>query len=373
MVLSEGDAEIKGGAAVMDEQRLKQEYQNWKRQSAPELWDRIEKNLKNYPERKLAKQEIQVEQRNRKTGRRAGRKIFYGAAGAAAVICLMVSVSGWYRGFLVRQGEGKEGYDTVFEAGIAEETRIAKETGIAEETRVAEETGIAGETRVAEEARIAEEAEGAEEANGESKMQSEVILTGNADILRVPEDAVAVPTDSAYFSQAVLADTELVCAGKIDDVSLEYDQQGRAVKVCYQFAVDQVYYAQDYFTGTENITVKSPIIQAEGDEAYLLYQMRKGKMYLLPLKKQEGDWELVYPFAPQVQVTDGQGYLFHSGYSSLVNEETQVVRGEQEGENDYFYDRMLLREDGEFVADFLRLVEEEEEYDEKRGEEKESW
>lgn len=333
----------------MDEQRLKQEYQNWKRQSAPELWDRIEKDLKNYPERELAKQEIQVEQRNRKTGRRAKGKIFYGAAGAAAVICLMVSVSGWYRGFLVRQGEGKEGYDTVFEAGIAEETRVAEET------------------------RIAEEAEGAEEANGESKMQSEVILTGNADILRVPEDAFAVPADSAYFSQAVLADTELVCAGRIEDVSLEYDQQGRAVKVCYQFAVDQVYYAQDYFTGTEKITVKSPIVQAEGDEAYLLYQMRKGKMYLLPLKKQEGDWELVYPFAPQVQVTDGRGYLFHSGYSSLVNEETQVVRGEQEGENDYFYDRMLLREDGEFVADFLRLVEEEEGYDEKRGEEKESW
>ena len=102
--------------------------------------------------------------------------------------------------------------------------------------------------------------------------------------------------------------------------------------------------------------MNSPIVRAEGDEAWLLYQMEPGKTYLLPLKKTEGNWELLYPFAPQIQLTGKQGYLFHSGYTSLINETTQVTAGVQEGENDYFYDRMLLREDEGFLSDFLELI-----------------
>ena len=56
-------------------------------------------------------------------------------------------------------------------------------------------------------------------------------------------------------------------------------------------------------------------------------------------------------------MTGDGAYLFHSGYASLVTEDTSVVIGIQEGENDYYYDRMLLREDGNFLSDFVSLVE----------------
>lgn len=175
--------------------------------------------------------------------------------------------------------------------------------------------------------------------------------------LAVPEDAVTVPEDSRYFSEAIFRDTELLVGGTVTDVTLEYDGDGKAVKVVYEMNLDQVYYAEDYTTGLETLTVKSPIVETEGDEVFILYQLQPGGTYLLPLWQKDGDWELLYPFAPQIQVTGDGGYLFHSGYASLVTGDTSVVLGSQEGENDYYYDRMLLREDGNFLSDFVSLVE----------------
>ena len=109
----------------------------------------------------------------------------------------------------------------------------------------------------------------------------------------------------------------------------------------------------------ENLTVKSPIVKTQGDEAYILYQLQKGGTYLLPLENKDGVWELLYPFAPQIQVTGDGAYLFHSGYASLVSSEASVVIGSQEGESDYYYDRMLLRDDDNFLSDLISLVERE--------------
>ena len=36
---------------MMDEKRLEEEYRNLKRQAAPDLWARIDANLKDHPER----------------------------------------------------------------------------------------------------------------------------------------------------------------------------------------------------------------------------------------------------------------------------------------------------------------------------------
>ncbi len=173
----------------------------------------------------------------------------------------------------------------------------------------------------------------------------------------VPENALTVPEDYQYFSEAVLKDTELLCGGTVTKVSLEEDSSGRAIKVVYEMTLDQVYYAEDYITGIERITVKSPIVKTDGDQAYILYQLQPGGTYLLPLIKQDGEWELLYPFAPQIQVTGDGAYLFHSGYASLVNDTTDVVIGSQEGENDYYYDRMVLRNDEDFLSQLVSLVE----------------
>lgn len=177
--------------------------------------------------------------------------------------------------------------------------------------------------------------------------------------LAVPAEAVTVPEDSAYFSEAILGDTGLLCGGTVTDVTLEQDAAGRAVKVVYEISLDQVYYSEDYTTNVEILTVKSPIVETEGDEAYVLYQLQKGGTYLLPLENRDGVWELLYPFAPQIQVTGDGAYLFHSGYASLVSSDTSVVIGSQQGAGDYYYDRMLLRDDDNFLSDLISLVERE--------------
>ena len=73
----------------MDEKQFEQDYRNWKRQAAPDLWERIEGRLKDYPEReesatthplqepKLHPDKIRIN---------AKKRMYALAAGCAAVI-----------------------------------------------------------------------------------------------------------------------------------------------------------------------------------------------------------------------------------------------------------------------------------------------
>ena len=290
----------------MDEKRFEQDYRDWKRQTAPDLWDRIEGRLNDCPKRESQLPTVKLPTHK--------RWLYRWAAGIAAVLCIAALAPGLYQKRAILNGS---------ESGLQETTYAA----------MVEETTLASEFH--------------EEAEGVMRTNCRLIL---------PQDALTVPADSAYFSQEILFDAELVCTATVEDASLEYDTQGRANRVVYQLVLDQIHDAQDYIAKASQITVKSPIVRAEGDEAWVLYQMQAGKTYLLPLKKQKESWELLYPFAPQIQLTDTQGYLFHSGYTSLINETTQVVAREPEGKNDYFYDRMLVREDEYFLSDFLKLI-----------------
>lgn len=294
---------------MIDEKRLEQEYRKLQEQAAPDLWDRIEGKLKEHPERNAIEEIKPVPAGGAGQKRKKGpvwHRSWYGLATAAAVIAVTFGVN------LVRNsGQVTSGVT----AGPAMATLAP---------------GVVTWRQL-----------------------SVPVYTA----LSVPEQAKTLSEDAWYFSEDILADTELLCEAKVHGVSLEYDDSGNAAKVVYEMTIDEVYYAEDYVSSAELIQVKSPIICSDGDEAYLLYQLQVDGGYLLPLKKQEGSWELLFPFAPQVQILKQGGYLFHSGYASLVDNDTSVVVGQQEAANDYYYDRMLLRTDNRFLSDFLTLVE----------------
>lgn len=314
---------------MIDEKRLEQEYRKLQKEAAPDLWDRIEGQLKEHPERESA---------NRKT--RSRYKGWYGLAAVAAVMAVTFGVN------LVRNS-GQMPMEHA--AGAAETTAAAEATMAAAGTPAAE---AAAETAGGMTIPVSQDG-----AAGVVTWQQLSIPAYTA--LPVPEKAAAVPEDAWYFSEDILADTELLCGAKIKNISFEYDSSGNAGKVVYDMTIDAVYYAEDYASPKAQIRVTSPIIRTDGDEAYLLYQLQMDEKYLLPLKKHEGVWELLFPFAPQIQVLEQGGYLFHSGYASLMDGDTAVVVGRQEAANDYYYDRMLFREDDRFLSDFLALVEQE--------------
>lgn len=435
MVLPDSNPEIEGGAVMMDEKRLEQEYRRLKRQQAPDLWNRIEGSLREHPERGRSEGSLQEHlERNRNeenfqknSGKGQDReripfsrhRIYGLATAAAAVLALLIAVPGMMEGRFEKSSENM----ALLMAGDAAETTAendmaAKETGadmaLSSEIRPEAAPGDAmaegaeaeagkpeaGPEAAAEAGKPATAGPGAAAGAGKPATagpgtaaevrKPEAAVTGAAPEgeaknrenpaaapeaapegvlsygelklaayrpVELPENAVTFAEDSMYFSEDILRDAGLLCGGTVNKVSLEQDESGKAVKVVYEITLDQVYFAEDYMTGTETITVKSPIVRTDGDEVYILYQLQPGGTYLLPLHKPGQDWELLYPFAPQIQVTGDGAYLFHTGYASLVNEDTFVVIGSPEGRNDYFYDRMVLRNDENFLSELLALIE----------------
>ncbi len=421
---------------MMDEKQLGLEYRNMKRQAAPDLWDRIEKNLKEHPERVVAAAEPQKGAVDKTVSigtykrQKAGRT--YGMAAAAAAVLVLVAALPAMRQRLIKAPE-------MSGSGMAAETEAAPETwaegeslvtgggaagdgavsgnevagdsaasgaGAAEDSTAsgpgaaghgpvsgngaagdstasgpgaaghgpvsgnsvagdstASGTGGSGDSARMEAAfdgsgihSAAEDmASGASIKNGDAKRGTQMAYRP----LAVPEQAVTVEEDSRYFSEDILGDTSLLCGGRVLSAALEEDESGRTARVVYEMEVDGIYYAEDYVSSMERITVESPIIQTEGDTAFVLYQLVPGETYLLPLLEADDRYELLYPFAPQIQMTGEQEYLFHSGYASLVTQDTSVAVKTPEGTNDYYYDRMLVREDGNFLSDLVSLIERE--------------
>ena len=64
---------------------------------------------------------------------------------------------------------------------------------------------------------------------------------------------------------------------------------------------------------------------------------------------------MLYPFAPQIQMTKDGKYLYPDHYVSLDNPEAKIV--EMDTEEGYgYYGTMKLREDERFEQDLEKLV-----------------
>lgn len=345
---------------------LEREYRQLKRRTAPQLWSRIEGNLKEHPERETGREWEEKEDRkgeSRKGGRpyrryeaAPGRAVFAAAASAAALILLAVA-SPWYSDLL--------------SLGKRAQSAVELSEGFPAGAVAAETSAFAGESRQAEETTAAREAVGVTAADGasvkergrtEGGLERAGVLSvsqlklAEYESLTLPAGAVTAAEDSMYFSEELLGDTEFLCLGTVTDVSLEAGPSGYPSLLVYEFRVDSVCYSTGYTTGLTHIRVKSPIVGAAGGESRILYQLQVGSSYVLPLKASQEGWELIFPFAPQIQAVPGGGYLFHSGFMSLTDTGTFVVIGQQEGANDFYYDRMLFRDDDHFLSDIISLV-----------------
>ncbi|MBT9775678.1 hypothetical protein GPL15_04015 [Clostridium sp. MCC353] len=343
---------------------LKKAYRDLQIQEAPDLWNRIEANLtsKDVPEEDKPVI-IHAEEKKKKKKRTNYRA----EAGLAAAACCALLVFGGMA------GRRQKGFEM---AGTMETTMAAMETtaGLAMETTA--DTAMDGprDTIRTETGPMAPEAEGAEastqpgDSSGEEKNQvsqygntprpvsyDSLALKGTPSPLP-PENAVYVPGNNYYFTEADLKNAGFLGQVTVENVSYENGSDGRAVSVVYDVVVDKVLYSEDYVSEKQSLQVKSPLV-GNGEDNSLLYSLKAGGIYILPLKYENSAYWLLYPNSPQIEVTEDTRYVFHTGWQSLVNDQTAVVLKQAESPEDYYYDRMVMREDPVFLSNLTVLVE----------------
>ena len=312
---------------------LKKAYRDLQIQEAPDLWNRIESNLAPKDVTEERKPDIIHAKEKKKKNYRA-------EAGLAAAACCALLVFGGLAGRRTKQFDA---------AGNMEATMAAMETEAAETT--------AGSAMKSTQDTIRAEApQDAMKAKSERPVFYESLALKGTPSPLPPENAVYVPGNNYYFTEADLKNAGFLGQVTVENVSYENGPDGRAVSVVYDVVVDKVLYSEDYVSEKQSLQVKSPLV-GNGEDNSLLYALKEGGMYILPLKYEDSAYWLVYPNSPQIEVTKDTKYVFHTGWQSLINDQTAVVLKQAESPEDYYYDRMVLRDDPVFLSNLTVLVE----------------
>ena len=184
-----------------------------------------------------------------------------------------------------------------------------------------------------------------------------------ADIqpVRLPTVTAPQSPQTRYFTTEAFADTDLLIQATVLSINFIYNDKSEAHSVVYTVSADNVYYSgREYPTvgrdadGCDMLTVISPIIQA--DDVWM-YPLLVNRTYLLPLTVTDSDAiNLVFPYAPQIELTLDGFCVFHSGWQALINDNTGILLVDCVHPDDYFYDRMLVRPTNGLTNDLTRLI-----------------
>lgn len=184
-----------------------------------------------------------------------------------------------------------------------------------------------------------------------------------ADIkpVSLPTVTVAQSPQTRYFTMDTFTDTELLVQATVQSINFIFNDSKEATSVVYTILTDNVYFSEGdypsmgrYSDGTELLTVTSPIIKA--DDVWM-YPLKVNRTYLLPLTVTDtGAINLVFPYAPQIELSLDGFCVFHSGWQALVNDNTGYLLVECVHPEDYFYDRMLVRPADGFAKDLMRII-----------------
>ena len=141
--------------------------------------------------------------------------------------------------------------------------------------------------------------------------------------------------DDFFVEEKVLVETDIIVNAYIDKV------YSKGNTICYEITAENA----------EISKVESFVL-----ESATPYVMQQGGSYILPLKIENGEYRLVFENAPQIQVSESGGMVFHNGWKTLdaLEENPIDVVYPQNGIDDFFYDRMRFT----YSSDISILVEE---------------
>ncbi|SDI55966.1 hypothetical protein [Proteiniclasticum ruminis] len=155
------------------------------------------------------------------------------------------------------------------------------------------------------------------------------------------------------FTEELLTESAAFIKGTVTEIAFESD------KVIYTVLVSKVYGPSEGVEEGKSITITNDLYTYTS-LAGSVEKLQVDRTYLIPLtlREEEGKevYSVLYPFAPQIQMTKDGQYLYPDHYTSLDTEEAKVV--EMDTEEGYgYYGTMKLREDDSFEKDLEKLAE----------------
>lgn len=155
------------------------------------------------------------------------------------------------------------------------------------------------------------------------------------------------------FTEELLTESAAFIKGTVTEIAFEND------KVIYTVLVSKVYGPSEGVEEGKSITVTNDLYTYTS-LAGSVEKLQVDRTYLVPLtlREEEGQeiYSVLYPFAPQIQMTKDGKFLYPDHYTSLDTEEAKVV--EMDTEEGYgYYGTMKLRDDDLFEKELEKLAE----------------
>ncbi|MEG0308117.1 MAG: hypothetical protein RR636_09255 [Clostridium sp.] len=167
---------------------------------------------------------------------------------------------------------------------------------------------------------------------------------------------------------------------KYDTYSDKFEPNGRLHQwdrtVVYEVRIDELYYNECDVKVGDVIKIEDRSFNGWHSTKESLLNLKVNRQYILPLYyagetilyslddfatgdiTRDGNYGIAYQFAPQIEVTLDNEYLFHSGWQSLINDKTvDVVMDSETSVENFYNDKMKLRRDDKFIEDLKSLIE----------------
>ncbi len=216
---------------------------------------------------------------------------------------------------------------------------------------------------------------------GENPTQETTVIYSELEfeesvLVEAPASENEVPGKIAPFTEALLVESSAVIKGTILGIRFkEYAFENESGSeettptrqtVIYEIKVDKIYYATDSFEVGETILIENDLYTYTS-LAGVFEKLNINRQYILALQETEvyveegtetpeSNLSVLYPFAPQIEITKSGQYLFPDHWSTLVTDDAKTVTMDMENAYSYYYGEMKLREDADFEKDFQKIV-----------------
>lgn len=150
-----------------------------------------------------------------------------------------------------------------------------------------------------------------------------------------PVPSAETSGDDFFVEEKILIETDMIVNAYVDRV------YSKGNTVCYEITAENA----------ETFETESFIL-----ESATPYVLKQDRSYILPLKAENGEYSLVFENAPQIEVSENVGMVFHNGWKTLdaLEDDPIEVIYPQNGIDDFFYDRMRFT----YSSDISPLIDE---------------